>query len=744
MTFAAVVLPVPLSRSYIYQVPEPLAARVVPGARVVVPLRRRSVVGIVTEAVSQLPSPNVEIKPIVAAPDEEPAISSPLLELGRWMSDYYGAPLGLALRAILPGPLWSVARPAGPAPAAERLLVLTGNGMDSLLERERRFKRAPKRRAVYETVEALGGSAPISHLVRQLKLSASALDGLVKQGLARIERVPEMRDPFASLSSPPPPSLTEDQRRVVQGILATDLHQPALLHGVTGSGKTLVYLDVLRAVVQAGNGAILLVPEIALTPQTVARVRGVFGDKVAVLHSGLSAGERADAWRALRRGERLVAVGPRSAVFAPVQRLGAIVVDEEHEPSYKQGSAPRYHARDAAAMRARLEGARLILGSATPSLESLQVASDGRMTTFALPDRVGARPLPPVDVVDLRHAPRVAPAETGGIAWSEALDGAIAGALERREQVILLLNRRGFATFVQCPSCGNVPGCPQCAIALTVHQTPPAMRCHYCGHEEVIPETCAICGHATQRLRGLGTQQLERFVGQRYPRARIARMDLDTTTSKWAHHHILERVASGDVDILLGTQMIAKGLDFPNVTVVGVVDADTGLHFPDFRAGERTFQLVAQVAGRAGRGPRGGRVFVQTRAPDHHAIRAAAAHSVEQFAAAELPLRSPPNPPYPPRTGLVRFVIAGEDHARTAGLAEKVAAWLRRASTERLDGALTVLGPAPCPLMRLKGKWRWHVLTKSHEPHVLGRVVRAWRAKTHRSVAVDRDPQSLL
>jgi len=736
MTYAAVVLPVPLSRSYIYEVPESLAARVVPGARVVVPLRRRSVVGIVTEAVGHLPSAGIDVKPIIAAPDDEPAISAPLLELGRWMSDYYGAPLGLSLRAILPGPLWSVARPAGPAPAAERVLVLTGNGMDSLLERERRFKRAPQRRVVYETVEALGGSAPVSHLVEQLRLSRNSIDGLVREGLARIEHVPEIRDPFAGLSTPPPPSLTEDQRRVVEGIRATDLHQPALIHGVTGSGKTLVYLDLLRAVVQSGNGAILLVPEIALTPQTVARVRGVFGDSVAVLHSGLSDGERADAWRALRRGERLVAVGPRSAVFAPVQRLGAIVVDEEHEPSYKQGSAPRYHARDAAAMRAQLEGARLILGSATPSLETL---SDERIVTFTLPDRVEARPLPPVEVVDLRSAPRIAAPETppGAIPWSEALDIAISGALERGEQVILLLNRRGFATFVQCPACGNVPGCPQCAIALTVHQTPPVMRCHYCGHEEPIPETCVVCGHATQRLRGLGTQQLEHFLGLRYPRARIARMDLDTTSSKWAHHHILDRVARGEIDILLGTQMIAKGLDFPNVTVVGVVDADTGLHFPDFRAGERTFQLVAQVAGRAGRGARGGRVFVQTRAPDHHAIRAAAAHSVSQFAAAELPLRSPPNPPYPPRTGLVRFVISHEDNARAAELAEKVASWLRRAVP-------SVLGPAPCPLMRLKGKWRWHVLAKSAEPRVLGRVVRAWRAKPHRDVTVDRDPVSLL
>src|SRR3989449_5118533 len=313
--YVAVVLPVPVNRSYIYEVPAALAPRVVPGARVVVPLRRRSVVGVVTAAISYPPSADIEIKPIPAAPDDEPAISPPLLELGRWMSDYYGAPCGLARRAILPGRLGRVARQGGPAPAAERVLVLTGNGLESLLERERRFKRAPKRRAVYETVEALGGSAPVSHLVGQLRLPRNALDGLVRQGLARIERVPEMRDPFADLSSPPPPDLTDDQRAAIRGIAATPIEQPVLIHGVTGSGKTLVYLHVLRDVVASGRGAILLVPEIALTPQTVARVRGVFGNSVAVLHSGLSDGERADAWRALRRGERRVAVGPRSAVF---------------------------------------------------------------------------------------------------------------------------------------------------------------------------------------------------------------------------------------------------------------------------------------------------------------------------------------------------------------------------------------------------------------------------------------------
>ncbi|HEX4627706.1 MAG TPA: primosomal protein N', partial [Gemmatimonadales bacterium] len=676
--YAEVVLPVPVSRTYTYQIPVDLEPRVVPGARVVVPLQRRQVIGVVATVDVPPPLPlTISAKAIAAAPDAEPAIGPPLLALGLWISRYYGTPLGLALRPLLPGALWSVRRPAGPLDRTERVLALTA-ALPSLLERERAFKRAPKRRAAYEALEAIGGSAPVRHLIARLGLSPGALDGLAAQGLARYTAEPRPRDPFAALSSAPPPELTAAQRRVVAGILASPVGTPVLVEGVTGSGKTLVYLEVLRSIVASGAGAILLVPEIALTPQTVARVRGVFGDQVAVLHSGLSDGERAEAWRALRRGARRVAVGPRSAVFAPVERLGAIVVDEEHESSYKQGTVPRYHARTVAVERARLEpgGARVILGSATPSLETLHLAAVGTMARFELPDRIGARPLPPVGVIDLRSAPRVP--EARHVPWSEPLDAAVRGALARREQVILLLNRRGFATFLQCPTCGDVRDCPHCAIALTVHQTPPALRCHYCGHEAPIPTACRVCGKETQRMRGLGTQQLEHFVGLRFPEARIARMDLDTTSTKWAHHRVLERVAQGSVDILLGTQMIAKGLDFPNVTVVGVVDADTGLHLPDFRAAERTFQLVAQVAGRAGRGPKGGRVYVQTHAPDHHAIRAAAAHSVAQFAAAELPLRRPPHPAYPPYVGLARFVTSHRDGERAQRAAERVAAWLAR------------------------------------------------------------------
>jgi primosomal protein N' (replication factor Y) len=744
--FADVFLPVAVSTPYRYAVPESLIDHVVPGARVVVPVRRRSEIGVVWACGTEPPAQRA--RPIAEAPDETPALSPALIRLAEWMSGYYGCPLGLAVRALLPGALWGGGRhrdgASGPGERVERAFELVA-ALPSLLERERAFARRPKRRAAYEALEALGGRAPARHLVTQLKLSPAALDGLVQQGLARVIALERPQDPFADLAVAPPPALTEDQRRIVRDIADGPAAERVLIEGVTGSGKTLVYLEVLRGLVASGAGAILLVPEIALTPQTVARVRGVFGDAVAVLHSGLSDGERAAAWRALHRGERQVAVGARSAVFAPVRRLGAIVVDEEHEQSYKQGTAPRYHARDVAAVRARLEGARLVLGSATPSLETLKRVQAGAIRRFTLPRRIGDRPLPPVELVDLRTAPR-APVPSGAVPWSEALDGAVETALARDEQVILLLNRRGFAAFLQCPACGDVPQCPRCAIALTLHATPPALRCHYCGHEAPVLRRCSRCGQETQRARGLGTQQLEHFIGLRFPAARVARMDLDTTSTKWGHHRILERVARGEVDVLLGTQMIAKGLDFPRVTLVGVVDADVGLHFPDFRAAERTFQLVAQVAGRAGRGPAGGRVVVQTRVPAHHALRAAAAHSVADFAAAELPLRAPPHPSYPPYVGLVRFVAHGRSESGAETRAARVAEWLRRASVDRLGGALTVLGPAPCPIARLHGRWRWHVLVKAAERPALGRVMRAWRAQgpAARSIVADRDPVALL
>ena len=365
-----------------------------------------------------------------------------------------------------------------------------------------------------------------------------------------------------------------------------------------------------------------------------------------------------------------------------------------------------------------------------------------RLTLVRLPDRVSARPLPKVELVDLRTAPRLAIA--GAVPWSERLDLAVTSSLDRKEQVLLLLNRRGFASFLQCPACGEVEGCPRCSIALTVHQTPARLRCHYCGHEEPVLSACRLCGNAVRRMRGVGTQQVERFLTERFPAARLARMDLDTTSTKWSHHRILEAFGRGDADILVGTQMIAKGLDFPNVTLVGVVDADTSLHLPDFRAAERTFQLLAQVAGRAGRGPKGGRVVVQTRNPDHHALRFAVEHDAEGFLREELATRR--EPPYPPEIALVNLVSSGPSEPRVAENAAAVADWCQ-ALMRRHGLGLTVLGPAPCSLARIQGRWRWHVVLKgTAEP--LGRVVRYATERLPAAAGVrtiiDRDPVSML
>ena len=564
---------------------------------------------------------------------------------------------------------------------------------------------------------------------------------LVREGFARLDRSEVLRDPFAgSPASPPPVTLTPHQTSALEAVSQLESGAAALLFGVTGSGKTLVYLEAVRRALAAGQGAIVLVPEIGLTPQTVSRFRGAFGDQIAVLHSGLSDGERADAWRRLRRGERRVAVGARSAVFAPVANLGIIVIDEEHESSYKNGETPRYHTRDVAAVRARIEGARLLLGSATPALETMVKIAG--LQLLRLPQRVGARPLPPVEVIDLRVAPKAS--GTGPVPWSQALDSAVVATLAKKEQTLLLLNRRGYAAFLHCPDCGEVWQCPNCSISLTVHQAPAGLRCHYCGHEEALPLTCCTCANPVQQMRGVGTQQLERMLGDRFPEARITRMDLDTTSTKWSHQRILASVESGGVDILIGTQMIAKGLDFPNVTLVGVVDADTGLYLPDFRSAERTFQLLAQVAGRAGRGPKGGRVLVQTRHPAHHALVWAGQHDAEGFLRQERELRE--EPPYPPAISLVNLLVSGPKEADVGRRAAALADWCS-ALIERYQLAIQVLGPAPCPLVRIKERWRWHVLLKGRSEE-LGRVVRYAARRLRREgdtrIIIDRDPMSLL
>ncbi|MBW7933547.1 MAG: primosomal protein N', partial [Gemmatimonadaceae bacterium] len=622
----------------------------------------------------------------------------------------------------------------------------------SLVQREAVFKRAPQQRALYELLESLGGQSPVRHLVERLGCAEGVVQGLVKRGVAVVEHEPVDRDPFRSRTAPAPVAVTpsDAQRAAIAALVGAPPGRTHLLHGITGSGKTLVYLEFLRHVLQArGQSAIVLVPEIALTPQTVDRFRAVFGDQVAVLHSGLSDGERYDAWRALQRGDKRIAIGARSAVFAPLANLGAIIVDEEHEATYKQGESPRYHAREVAIVRAREAGAVVVLGSATPSLESWANAQAGKYTLLSLPDRVGGGALPPVRVVDLRtEAGPGAPAAVQALRriLSAPLEQALHERLARREQSLLLLNRRGFANFVTCPD-GHVVACPNCAISLTYHRAPERLVCHYCQHAEPLGETCRECGATQMRQRGVGTQQVERLLTERFPSARVARMDVDTTTGKWAHTEILDRVGRGDVDILLGTQMIAKGLDFPNVTLVGVIDADIGINLPDFRASERTFQLLSQVAGRAGRGPKGGEVFIQTRTPSHHAVTCAVEHDYQRFVAEELPARE--NPPYPPSLRLANVVISGLDELAVADCAQRAADWISsRIGT--VGDAMTLIGPAPCPIERIKGRWRWHLVLKASRAGALTAVARAFLTRFELPsshdlrVTFDRDPVALL
>jgi len=798
-----VALPLPLASDYTYGVPEPLRDAVAVGMRVVVPVREREMIGIVTAVGVERPA--ARLRDVLALPDTEPLIDACHLELGRWLSSYYGAPLGLALRAALPAGMWgtsqvrlaladgtraegavaqsivgwlaarggaglvsslkrhlgrdvwatvhrlaergaitlSVEPPDTRAARVTQKLAVLGEHVPGLLEREALFRRSPRQREALELLEALGGSVPLTVLRERHQVSDAVLRGLRQRGLVHVEEGERDRDPFAGRAGTPPPETpTPAQQAAIDAIGRLRAGQGALLYGVTGSGKTFVYLEAVRRALADGRGAIVLVPEIALTPQTVRRFRGVFGDDIAVLHSALSDGERADAWRRIRRGERRVVVGARSAIFAPVPALGLLVLDEEHESSYKNGEAPRYHARDVAFVRARLEGAAVVLGSATPALETMERVGDD-LTLLRLEARIGARPMPPVELVDLRTHSLVQGMRP--VPWSDALDAAVETVLDRGEQALLLLNRRGFAAFLQCSKCAAVCGCPSCSISLTVHRAPAGLRCHYCGHQEPVPAACPQCGGSVQAERGIGTQQLEQAVAGRFPRARIARMDLDTTGERWAHERILETVERGEIDLLIGTQMIAKGLDFPNVTLVGVVDADTGLHLPDFRASERTYQLLAQVAGRAGRGPKGGRVVVQTRSPKHHALACAAGHDTDAFLAAEREQRRVPA--YPPFVAITNVLVSGPEELPVADAAARIADWcVKLVAAKGL--ALAVLGPAPCPLARLKERWRWHVVLKGPSREIGAFVRYAARrlpsVLTEVRAVLDRDPVSLL
>ena len=644
--------------------------------------------------------------------------------------------------------------PRAPPVKTERVVRLV-RWIEDIEELDALVGRARRQADAYQALAGAGGTLELAHLTGQAGFSRGVIRGLEEKGLALVEDRELERDPFADIPTGGGQTHTPTDRqmeviRTLTSAFDAGPTEPFLLHGVTGSGKTLVYIEVLSHVLAQGRGAIVLVPEISLTPQTVARFRARFGDQVAVLHSALSEGERFDAWRQLRSGRRRIAVGARSAIFAPVSNLGLIVVDEEHDGSYKQSETPRYQARDMAVVRSVQEGALCVLGTATPALESWHNVERGKFRLVSLPDRVGGGKLPPVRVIDLREE-RKKNKEKGG-AWSEAglvltapLVEAVRDRLRRLEQTILLLNRRGYSSFVQCHECGDVEICPACSISLTYHRGKSRLVCHHCRHEQPAPKRCPRCGSTDLSFRGLGTEQVERVVAETFPEARLARMDVDTTSGKWSHHEILGRVERGEVDILLGTQMIAKGLDFPRVTLVGVVNADVGIHLPDFRATERTFQLLSQVAGRAGRGKLGGEVLIQTAIPEHYAIQAALTHDYVAFAARELNERR--HPAYPPLVRLINVVVSSpvaEDAARNA---EAAARWLR---THVISGTpVDLIGPAPSPIERLHGRWRWHFLLRSVSVRALGSGARRLRSDFQTRgadvrIAIDRDPNALM
>ncbi|MCW5809269.1 MAG: primosomal protein N', partial [Deltaproteobacteria bacterium] len=601
----------------------------------------------------------------------------------------------------------------------------------------------------------------VEPLAAQLPHAKETLRALANAGLVELADREAPLEAFAAgedLAPSTPPELTTEQAHAVAELTAALPGLPALpalpapadappppapflLHGVTGSGKTEVYLRVIAEALARGKTALVLVPEISLTPQLAARFRARFGDQVAILHSGLRDTARLGEWSRLRRGEATIAVGARSAVFAPLDRLGVIVVDEEHDGSFKQDEGVKYQARDVALVRAQRAGALCVLGSATPSLETAAHAERGNYRKLVLTERPTSRPMPTVEVVDLRTW-----MPDGEAMLSAPLRAAIAETLAAGDQVILFLNRRGFATFVLCRACGHSFRCPQCSVSLTYHRRQDRLVCHYCGHKRPVPETCPKC-HVKGSIerKGLGTEKVADTLAAEFPSARVARLDRDVASGAGVER-ILARVASREVNLLVGTQMVTKGHDFPGVTLVGVLCADTGLDLPDFRASERTFQLLAQVAGRAGRGERAGRVIVQTYRPDAPAVVAAAAHDYTQFFRSELAARAEIG--YPPHGRLIAVRIDGKEEHDVAAMAARVAQAAEAiARRPDLGGVVEVRGPVPAPLERLRGRSRWQVWLRSADRHALRRVARATAAievPPGVRVGLDVDPISTM
>jgi primosomal protein N' (replication factor Y) len=734
---ASVVFPEPPHGPFDYSIPAGATAPVRPGQRVQVPLGRgnRPVIGYCT-AVGTKPVGHHPLKPIGRVVDPEPLLTPAMLRLAEWMADYYLCPLGQVLQAIVPAGV------RGQAGTREMTFLSVPDAVKQQLAAGA-LKLGAKQADALRILAAAPRPLSPPELAQEAKCTLGPIAELRKKKLVRAEvrRIQQVDVDDAPLPREEHLILNPDQQAALDCILAAlreRRHETILMHGVTGSGKTEVYIRAIEEVIHYGRQAIVLVPEISLTPQTRSRFKSRFS-RVAVLHSHLSDAERHWHWQQIARGEVEVVVGARSAVFAPTPNLGLIVIDEEHDGSFKQGETPRYHARDVALQRAAMESVPLVLGSATPSLESWQRANSecriqnsenpapnsafcnlhSAFRRIDMPRRVEDRPLPAVATIDLRTEFK---SRTSRGAVSRSLHRAIDQALGEGGQVILLLNRRGFSTHIQCPACGHAVKCPHCDLALTHHRADQQALCHYCDFQMPAPVRCPECAFDGIRFQGFGTERLEAEIKSRFPGVETLRMDSDTMQKPGSHEKALDRFRAGEVKILLGTQMIAKGLDFPNVTLVGVVNADTTLHFCDFRAAERTFQLVTQVAGRTGRGDKGGRVLVQTFSPDHYAILAAIDHDYARFAAAELPSRQ--EHLYPPFASLIRLIFRGESEPLTEQSAEAAAAKLR-AAIEASNIEHRLLGPAPCPIAKLRGLFRYHVLASSPAGEALRAAVRS-------------------
>jgi primosomal protein N' (replication factor Y) len=744
--YVSVAVPVPFLDRLTYRVPDHLELPPV-GARVRVPVGSRTLTGCVVRQDVNAPDPDA-IKDMVEVLDREPFLPPRVVELCEWVAEYYLAGIGDAIAVAMP----PGARARASSFKTRQVATITTHGLargqGSSLSPSASLALSPKQRAALDILAVTGVGLPVGEL-RDRGVTRDVLARLAARGLVTLVSEAEDRDPFERAAMPDQPpdaarELTAEQRAALEQLAAladAGSFRAALLRGVTGSGKTEIYLRLAQAVRQRDRQVLLMVPEIALTPSITALFRGAFGDRVAIQHSALSDGERHDQWHRIRRGDVDLVIGTRSAVFAPLTRLGLIIVDEEHDTSYKQEEAPRYHGRDVAIVRATQEGALVVLGSATPSMETYQNALSGKYAHATLERRILDRPLAGVRLVNMRAEY----ADQGPDAIiSRDLAAAVADRLTRREQVLVLLNRRGYATAVLCRQCGDTFDCPNCTISLTVHRARNGWRarCHYCNYSMMVPKACRKCAAPYLERAGFGTEKVEEQLVQAFPEARIARVDRDSVRRKGALTSLLGRFAAGDLDILVGTQMIAKGHDFPRVTLVGVVSADVGLGLADFRAAERTFQLLTQVAGRAGRGDRTGEAIVQTLYPEHYSIQLACRQDYRAFFDRELAYRRGMR--YPPLVALINTIVRGrtfEDAMQTA------AEIVRRIEPATSTAGFTVLGPAPAPLVRLRGEHRVQFLLKGTRRADMRRALDAALAgmpHVRRRVTVDVDPLTVL